>query len=828
MARKRPAVPVTKRLAPAPKRKGLASAEVRWKCDPRSLHVATTNDIRPAREIIGQNRAIRALQLGIEISQRGYNVFATGHPGTGRMTTIKRMLSATAKATHKELRDHCYVYNFENEDMPIALSLPAGHGIGLRDDMKNLVSTLVRDIPAVYESNRYQESRNKTIQHFQERQKTILSDFERKVKERGFELVQVQVGNAVRPDIVPVVNGQNITLEQAEAMVKEGAMTREQYDDFRSTQEGLEKQMGAVFRELRNIERKLQDSIRELEDKYVMPVVDDAILIIRTTYDNDLIHKYLTGVREHIRENLDRFRKTMFAQSEPKSPGEAEEDTFIEFSVNVLVDNSRKYNPPVIIELNPKHKNIFGTIERQLESSGIWKTDFMKIKAGSLLRADGGYVVLNALDTLIEPWVWQDLKRTLRNGKLEISQNEPAMGLAVTGMKPQPIDLNVKVIMIGDVQLYQLLAAHDEDFKRIFKVRADFDYEMPRTPDSIKQYTSFMKALCEDEHLLPFDRTALARIIEYGVRLAGNIKKLSTHFSGIADIARESHYWATKETAAVVSGKHVKKAIDERKFRMQMVEDKLHEMFKEGSLLIDTKGEAVGQVNGLAIFDDGEHAFARPVRITAKTSVGREGIINIEREADLSGSIHDKGIGIISGYFKSTYAQRRPLVMDASLTFEQSYSGIDGDSASSTEIYAILSALSGIPIRQDLAVTGSVNQHGVIQPIGGVNEKIEGFYDVCVAKGLTGTQGVLIPIQNKNDLMLREDVVEAVAKKKFHIYEVRTINEGIELLTGIVAGKRLRNDIFPASTVHAAAEATLERYAQEWKKFESGKESAQN
>ncbi len=802
----------------------LGVEHLRWRCDPTSLGVKTSDEITPSREIIGQERALRALRVGLEMKHFGYNIFVTGISGTGRTTTIKRLLSEFEKA-EVELKDHCYVYNFKNPDMPLSLSLPAGQGRSLKEDMERLIKGLLRDIPALYESQRYQAARKAVVQHFQERQRTILQDFEKKVKEKGFELVQVQVGQLMRPDIVPVVKDTPTSLDQVEALVEKGELTRQEYERLRETQDALEKQMALVFRELRNIEQRVQDSLDELDENHVMPIVKEAIDVLKATYHHPKVQQYLTDVQQHILQNLDRFRRSqqLFAQGEGKDE-EKEEDHFLEYQVNVLVDNSETDTIPIVIETNPKYKNIFGTIERVQEKGGVWRTDFTQIKAGSLLRADGGYLVLNALDTLLEPWVWQDLKRTLRTEKVEIHTYEQSFGLAPTGMKPEAINLNVKVIMIGEAEIYHLLYYRDDDFKKIFKIRADFDFEMPKDADTIAKYLNFIKMVCDEEKLLTFDATALAKIVEFGVRLAGRQKKLSTRFNIIADVIREANYWAKKEHAGQVYASHVDRAIKERIYRVNLIEEKIQELINDGTVMIDTDGAVVGQVNGLSVYDVGEHAFGKPSRITAKTSMGRAGIINIEREAELSGPTHNKGVAIISGYLRSMFAQDKPLIVSASITFEQSYGGVDGDSASSTEIYAILSSLANLPLRQDIAVTGSVNQKGEIQPIGGVNLKIEGFFDACKARGLTGRQGVLIPHQNVSDLMLREDVVEAVRNKQFHIYAIKTIEEGIEILTGVKAGRRLDDGSFEPGTVYALVDRQLRRYAEEWKTFEAGKE----
>ncbi len=812
-------------LKPASLHKPLPPEKLRWRCNPKSIKVKSSAEIRPSREIIGQERALRALRVGLAMNHFGYNIFVTGFSGTGRTTTIKRLLQAF-ESKRGELRDHCYVYNFKHPDLPIAISLPAGQGRGLKEDMANFIRDLARDLPALYESQRFQQARKAVLTHFQQRQKSVLLDFEKKVKERGFELVQVQVGNLMRPDIAPLIGEKATNLDEIDGMVQKGEYPKEQYEALKATQVLLEKQMAIVFRELRNIEKKAQQSVAEVEERLVMPMVDEYIEVLKTTYESERVRLYLEEVRTNIKLNLSRFQKSQ--QQTPTGEGtqeeEEEEDDFLEYQVNLLVDNSDTEHIPIVIETNPKFKNIFGTVERVMERGGVWKTDFTQVKPGALLQADGGYLVLNALDVLLEPGVWQDLKRSLRTGKVEIQPNEPTYGFAPTGMKPEAIDLNIKVIMIGDSEIYQLLYLRDDDFKKIFKIRADFDYEMERDKNAVNQYLGFVKMVTEDEKLRHFERDALASLVEFGVRLSGSQKKLSTRFNILADVIREANYWAEEDVAPIVKSKHVCRAIEERIYRVKLVEHKVQEMITDGVIMIDTQGAVVGQVNGLSVYDTGEHAFGKPARITAKTSLGRAGVINIERESELSGPTHNKGVAILSGYLRSRFAQDKPLIMSASITFEQSYGGVDGDSASSTEVYAILSSLADVPLRQDIAVTGSVNQNGEVQPIGGVNLKIEGFFDVCKEKGLTGGQGVVVPKANVRDLMLREDVLEAVEKNLFHIYAVGSIDEGIEILTGRKAGSKRPNGSFQPGTVYHLVDSKLRFYADQWKKFEAGHE----
>lgn len=792
--------------------------QLRWHCDPKSLKVKSTEDVHPTKEIIGQDRALHALKLGLQMKHPGYNVFVTGFSGTGRMTTIKMLLS---EFQHKkvQLSDHCYVNNFRNTDQPILISLPAGDGVKFQEDMDMLTQDLLRDVPAAFESSRFKEERKRAMEFFQERQRSVLKDFEQKVRERGFEVIQVQVGPIMRPDIAPVHEGQPIGYEQLDGLLKEGKITKETIEQMMKDRTQLEGQMELVLRELRNIDRKAKESLRDLSEEFILPIIKEYVDAIRAKYKCEKLQRYLDEVQESIMGDLSRFYPDEQQPQIPGAPATAadDEDLFIEYKVNVIVDNSRTKGVPIVIETNPRFKNLFGTIEREVDRNGIWRTDFTLIKSGSLLRADGGFLVINALDAIVEPGVWQTLKRTLRNCLLEIQPMDGGMFGTSSAFKPEPIHIDIKVVMLGDAFIYYYLYDQDDDFKKIFKVRADFDTEMNRQTQSVQKYVQFIKMICNDEKLLPFDSSGIASVIEHGVRLAGRQNKLSTRFNVIADILREANYWASHEKETMVSARHITRAIAERIERVKLVEDKTKEMIVEGTLLIDTAGSVTGQVNGLSVIDMREYMFGIPTRITAKTSVGKAGVINIEREADMSGPLHSKGVMILSGYLHGMYAHNKPLAMNASITFEQNYGGVDGDSASSTEIYAIISSLADVTIRQDIAVTGSVNQKGEIQPIGGVNEKIEGFFDLCNKRGLKGTEGVLIPHQNQKDLMLRQEVVNAVKKGIFHIYAIKTIAEGIEILMNRPAGKRLKDGSFEPNTVHYLADQTLTRYAQHWK-----------
>jgi lon-related putative ATP-dependent protease len=798
--------------------------KLRWRCDPDSLRFGTMDEVEPCDWIIGQDRAVKAIKLGLDIESIGYNIFVTGFVGTGRLTTIKHLLERLEKE-EKRPDDKCYVNNFKNPDMPRIISLPAGQGKLFKKDMEDLILSLKKNIAGVFESEPYQERRRELVKESEEGQKGILEEFEKQVKKEGFALVQIQMGPFIKPDVQPVIDDKPTSLAKLEKQVKAGTFPEGTFRDLEAKYSALEKLMEDVFKAGKEIVKELEKALEALDKEIVLPIIKDAVKEIKDKYQNEKIQQYLEEVEEGLINDLDRFRKKREEEPPLPIPGLSlikREDEFLEYQVNVIVDNSETKTAPIIIETTPSYKNLFGTIERVTDRMGIWKTDFTKIKVGSLLQANGGYLVLNALDVLLEPGVWQALKRTLRHGIIEIQAFDPFYLLGASAMKPEPIELDVKVVMIGDNFLYYLLFYRDEDFKKIFKIKADFDSVMPKDERNVHQYACFIKKICEDDKLLPFDKSGIAAVVEFGVRVAGRQKKLSTRFTLIADLVRESSYWTKSAQSKTVKREHVEKAIDEWIKRVSLTEDKIQEMIEDGIIMIDSEGEVVGQVNGLSVYSLGEYSFGKPTRITARTSMGRAGVINIEREADLSGPTHNKGVLILGGYLRGKYAQDKPLTMSASLCFEQSYSGVEGDSASSTEVYAVLSSLSGLPLRQDVAVTGSINQKGDIQPIGGVNEKIEGFYGVCKAKGLTGTQGVIIPHQNVDDLMLKTEVVEAVKEGEFHIYSVKTIDQGIEILTGVKAGERKEDGIFPEGSVNFLVDQRLKTYAETWKGFAGG------
>ena len=797
--------------------------QLRWRCDPKSLPFETTEVLQPCEEIIGQDRAIEAIRVGLDINSIGYNIFVTGLAGTGRFTTIKCVLEEMNVAG-KIPNDLCYVNNFKNPDMPHMLSLPAGQGNAFKKEMETLIETLKKKIPLMFENETYLNKKKEVVEKYRNKQAEMFREFEKKVNKEGFALVQIQMGPYSRPGILPVVEGNPVNVEQLETMVEEDKFSKEELEKVKEKQVGLINELENIFKETRKSEKEVKEELTALDNEVISPAVKDMISDIKEKFDDEKVHRYLDEVQEDILANLNRFREREEAPA-PPLPGlvlPQPVDTFTEYQVNVLVDNSEAKGAPIIVETTPNYRNLFGTMERVVERSGIWRTDFSHIKAGSFLRANGGYLIFNALDALIEPGVWPTLKRTLKNQIIEIQTYDPFYFFSTSALKPEPIECDTKVIMIGDTQIYYLLYGLDDDFKKIFKIKADFDSVTNKDAEKIQQYASFIRKICDEEKLKPFDQTGVAAVVEYGVRIAGRQKKLSTRFYIIADLLREASYWAVKDGSDVVTEKHVDKAIEKKVYRVNLIEEKIQEMIDDGTIMIDSDGMVVGQVNGLSVYSFGDHAFGKPSRITAKTSMGKAGIINIEREVEMSGPIHNKGVYILAGYLRDKYAQDKPITMSASICFEQSYSGVEGDSASSTELYALLSSLSGLPLRQGIAVTGSVNQKGEVQPIGGVNEKIEGFFDVCKGKGLTGKQGVMIPHLNIGDLMLRKDVIEAVKEGKFHIYPVKSINQGIEILTGVEAGESLDGGKFKEGTVNDLVDKKLRELGMKIKEFEGG------
>lgn len=798
--------------------------QLRWSCQTERGSICATDNIEPCGEIIGQERAIDAIKLGLRLEQPGYNVFVVGYSGTGRTTTIQKMLQELGLEDGRPPDDLCYVNNFENPDCPRALRFPAGMGMKFRAEMDRMIKHLREAIPGLMESEQLRTKRKTIAEEFENKQKEMLRSFEKKVKEKEFAMTQVQIGTSVRPDISPVIGGTPTSVAELEAKTEAGEFPKERFDEIRKTYDELAEEMIQLFKQTRQNQKELQQRLEHLHRDAVGPLVYEEIAGLKSEFKAEGLDNYLTEVHDSIIKGLKNFQRGREGEEgdlHDAPPASTPGDPFLEYSVNVVVDNTKTQGKPIVTEVNPNYKNLFGSIERVVDHRGFWRTDFTKIKSGALHRANGGYLILNAMDTLTEAGVWPALKRTLRSGKLEIQAYDPVFMFSQSALKPESVPLNLQVIMIGMPDLYYMLNRMDPDFPKIFKVKADFDTVMEFNKTNLGKYNAFGRKMVEDFGLSPFDEGGMGALVEYGIRLAGRKNKLSTRFNVIADVMREASFWAKEDGSGTVSEQHVDKAVDEWIRRVSLPEDKIGELIDRGTILIDTTGAVVGQINGLSVYDMGEYRFGKPTRITARTSVGAKGIINVEKEAQLSGATHSKGVLIISGYLQGKFAQNRPLSMNAHLCFEQSYGGVDGDSASSTEIYAILSALSAVPIRQDIAVTGSVNQNGTIQAIGGVNEKVEGFFKVCRARGLTGSQGVMIPQSNVPDLMLRREVVSAVEDGKFHIFAVAGIEEGIEILTGMKAGQPNEDGTYPEGTLFHLVEEKLNKYAEAYLKYSS-------
>ena len=802
--------------------------QLRWRCDSSRIPFETTADAAQIQGMIGQDRALRALKLGVQLDAKGYNMFVCGMAGTGRGGMIARMIKELDPPRKLSL-DRCFVNNFKIPDRPRLIALPPGQATNFRKDMQSGVEFLRRRIPQVFEGEPFQRQKNRIVERFTIREKELMDDFTRRIARDQFALGHMQVGAVALPEIFPVLEGQMVPIEDMPKLVNEGKLETAIAEDLERKYEVFRQDFTVVYRRTLTLSRELASELSYLEQEAASVLVDGVIEELKEKYPEAHVAEYLEEVRHNILDNLDPFKEREGEEVEPGAAPQLdggarlqipERDPFRVYGVNPLLAHDDLEASNVIFETTPTYANLFGTIQRAYDSRGGWTSDFMDLRAGSILRADGGYLIIYALDALGEAGVWRTLKRTLNHGKLDSQPLDLFFPFGASALKPEPIDINVKIILIGDPEMYELLYENDEDFKKIFKVRVEFDEEMGLNDTVIHQYGGRLRKLSEKEGLLHFDRSAVAAMLEFGVRLAGRRNKVTARFADLADLAREACYAAREDGQSLVTAAHVRTARESRIERHNLIETKIREMIEEGTLLMDVAGKRIGQVNGLTVAEIGGYSFGKPIRITASAALGKSGLINIEREARLSGRLHDKGMQIIAGFLRARFAQDKPLSLAASLCFEQSYSGVEGDSASSTEVFALLSALSGLPIRQEIAVTGSVNQQGDIQPIGGVNQKIEGFFDVCRVLGFTGKQGVIIPSENIEDLMLRDDTVDAVARGQFQILPVATVEQGIEILTGVKAGARGANGAFEADTVFALVDKRLREWAQALKQFD--------
>lgn len=783
--------------------------KVRKVCEPSGMQCTTTEELSPLEGIIGQERAVKALKFGLEIKQSGFNIYAAGLPGTGKKTTVTDFLEEIAKGRPVP-SDLCYVNNFSNPYEPRALRLPSGRGNELQSDMKKLIEETRNLLPKAFESEDYASKRDAKLKEIEGERKELLTRLNQRAQKDGFVLRSTPIGVL----IIPVVKNQPLSDQDLLSL------SQEMRDAIEGKREKLRIELRSAMRQLRELQRKIDDELQKLNREIANYTFGHLIEGLKEKYEKvpDIIG-YLEAVKSDILDNLQEFIKGPEAPKTPFPLPWVKELPFRKYEVNVIVDNSSLKGAPVVNELNPTHQNIFGRIQKEAQF-GVLTTDFTMIRGGSLHKANGGFLVIEAIDLVRNLFSYDSLKRALTNQCITVEEPGERLGFITTkGLRPEPTPLDVKVIIIGDPLIYQQLYMLDPDFKELFKVKADFDTTMNRTEENMRRYASFVCTFCQKEKLKHLNSAGLAKVIEYGSRLANDQEKLSTRFGRIADIIREADFYATQEGSENVDASHIKKAIDEKVYRSNLIQEKIREMIERDILLIDTEGEAIGQVNGLSVMSLGDFTFGAPSRVTASVGLGREGIIDIQREAKMAGPIHTKGVMILGGYLAEKYTQDKTLSLSARIVFEQSYGMVEGDSASSTELYSILSALSETPITQGLAVTGSVNQKGEVQAIGGVNEKIEGFFEVCKVKGLTGKQGVLIPRSNVQNLMLKEEVVEAVKTGRFHILPVESIDQGVEFLTGTKAGEKRPDGTFEEGTLNYKVSQKLEAMAEKLKEF---------
>lgn len=779
-------------------------------CSPKDFSFQTTSELDTLDGIIGQERAVKAFDFGLAVKLKGYNIYMSGPSGTGKTTYARRSTKALA-LKEPVPSDWCYVYNFQNPKNPIALSFKAGTGKEFKEDMAKLVTVFKKELQKAFHSEDYENQKLALTHNFEKQQNALLDEIDAISAEYNFWVKRADSSLY----FLPIIEGEPVTEEALDSL------SEDEKNQMEANSQILQEKTGPILRKIQKLERECDEQLEELEHKIGLSSIGNHVKEVITKYENyEQVVSYLTAVQNDLLENLDQFIDLEEPQADvlssllPILNKKPEEDTTLKYRVNLIVDHSETKGAPVVVTFNPTYSNLMGDTEYDSEFGSL-TTDFMKIKGGLFHQANGGYLIVQAHDILSAPHAWEALRRVIKTKEINMDSIRELSGTNVAPtLKPDPIPAQLKVIMIGSDYFYEVLSQCDEEFDKFFKIRAEFDYEMPRNNENIMKIAGFIKGFVEREHTLEFDVSAVCAIIEYSSRSAARQDKLSTRFNYLSEILGESFTWAKLENATIITAKHIHKAIREKEQRNALYKEKLENMLEEEIIMLTTTGTEIGQINGLAVLDFGNYAFGTPSRITATTYVGKSGIVNIEKEARMSGQTHDKGIQIITGFLGQTYAQKFPLSLSCRVCFEQNYNGIDGDSASSTELYCILSSLSELPIRQDLAVTGSVNQKGEIQAIGGVTHKIEGFFELCKKRGFTGNQGVIIPVSNVKDLVLNDEVVSAVKDGIFHIYPIRHINEGIELLMQYPAGEK--NDLgeFPQDSVHGKVYDKLKKFAQ--------------
>ena len=785
----------------------LSPSKLKTKFDHKKLNCRSTEELIPLKGIIGQDRAVKALRFGLNIEDGGFNIFVAGYSGTGRMTGVKNFVEELAKSKPVP-PDWVYVNNFKNSYEPKAVKLPPGKGKVFADNMGLFISSIRELLPKTFSSKDYAEKKESITRGIEEEKNRLLQNLRKKAHQQGFALKTTQIGLFAVPAIVgkPMTENQYLDLSQ------------KQKDEIQSKKVGVNKALQDTVNRIRDLDRKINNEVKKLNHKVALYSIERSVNDIKENYkDNQGIQDYIDEVEKDILKNINNFLPSKPTKgAAPNIFPWMKELPFKKYEVNVLVDNSGLKGAPVIIEQNPTHQNLFGRIEKEAQF-GVLSTDFTMIHSGSMHKANNGFIVIPVEDLFKNIFSWDSLKMSLRDKKITIEEASEKLGMISTkGLKPEPIPLNIKVILIGIPYHYNILYNADNEFKKHFKVKADYDLVMKRDSANIKNYARFICTLCIKEALNHLKSSAVAKILEYSTRLAGDQNKISTRFSEISNIITEANYYAKASGNSFIKEEHITKAIEEKYYRSNLIQEKIREMMQDGTMLIDTTGNVIGQVNGLSVLSLGDYSFGRPSRVTVSVGMGKAGIIDIERETKMGGPIHTKGVLILSGYLTEKYAVDRPLNISARIVFEQSYGGIEGDSASSAELYAMLSALSGVPISQDLAVTGSVNQKGEVQAIGGVNEKIEGFFEVCKMRGLNRKQGVLIPNSNIKNLMLKDEVIKEVEAENFSIYGIKTIDEGIEVLTGKKSGKRGKTGKFPKDTINFLIDERIKDFTEKF------------
>ena len=785
----------------------LSYRDLKMMCNKDLFHFETTQELEPVTDGIGQERGIKALQFGVQVSIKGYNIYIEGPSGVGKTMYTKNYLDSIA-TKQKIPNDWCYIYNFQNPNEPIAVSLPAGQGKEFKESMNGFIKEVKKDIKKTFNADDFEKEKALIKKEFEEKRESLLTKLNEDSLKYGFHVKSAQNGIYM----FPVVDGKVVQEEEFEKLDEE---IKKQYEEKSVI---VQQQIMEVIGQIKQIERESDKKVSEWQSNVALLTVNAHINYIKSKYKrNKKINQFLNDVKQDVLKNVSYFleedRPQQPQQAQP-SPMQRKQDPCLNYRVNLFIDNSTREGCPVIMDSNYTYQNLFGKLEYE-NYYGSLKTDFTMLKPGLMHKANGGYIIFQAKDLLTNAMCYEELKRILRVKEIAIDNTmEQRSSMAMISLKPEPIPLDVKVILIGNASIYHTLLSMDSDFRKLFKIKVEFEETAPIDETNVNKLARFVHTFCEQEELPPLDKSAMARLVEFASRLAGDKDKLSTRFTDIGQVVGEAGTWAKLDKAKVVTKQYIDKALAERIDRIKKYDEKYTEMIKENTLLINTKGSLVGELNGLTVMTIGDYTFGKPSKITVNTYTGKGGVVNIEREVELSGSTHSKGVYILSGYLGEMFAQDIPLCLTASICFEQLYNGVDGDSASSTELYGLLSSLSGIPIKQSIAVTGSVNQKGQIQPIGGVNEKIEGYFQICKMRGLDGSHGVMIPVQNVNNLQLSDEIVDAVKNKKFHIYAVSTIEEGIEVLTGVPAGKKDKDGKFPAGTVNHLVYEKLKKYAK--------------